>query len=145
MVVQLCENYGCGSSEHEDCSILKRDVVGRGGSAAARLLGLWVRMQLGAWMSVSCQCCVLSGRGLCVGLIPRPEESLRVWCVRVWWWSVDSEEALAHQRAVRPMEKRTLTEWLDYVNECTSARLSTFLPEDRRIHFSEQRVMIGRL
>jgi hypothetical protein len=24
-------------------------------------------------MSVSCDCCVLSGRGLCVGLITRPE------------------------------------------------------------------------
>jgi hypothetical protein len=35
-------------------------------------------------MSVSCECCVLSGRGLCVGLVPRPEESYRVWCV----WSV---------------------------------------------------------
>ena len=26
-------------------------------------------------MSASCECCVLSGRGLCVGLIPCPEES----------------------------------------------------------------------
>jgi hypothetical protein len=32
-------------------------------------------------MSVSCECCVLSGRGLCVGLIICPEESYRVWCV----------------------------------------------------------------
>jgi hypothetical protein len=24
-------------------------------------------------MSVSCECCLLSGRGLCVGLITRPE------------------------------------------------------------------------
>jgi hypothetical protein len=30
-----------------------------------------------------CECCVLSGRGLCVGLITRPEESYRVWCVIV--------------------------------------------------------------
>jgi hypothetical protein len=30
---------------------------------------------------VSCECCVLSGRGLCLGLITRPEESYRVWCV----------------------------------------------------------------
>jgi hypothetical protein len=29
----------------------------------------------GVCMSVSCECCVLSGRGLCVGLISRPEES----------------------------------------------------------------------
>jgi hypothetical protein len=35
----------------------------------------------GEWMSVSCECCVLSGRGLCDGLITRPEESYRVWCV----------------------------------------------------------------
>jgi len=27
----------------------------------------------GSWMSVCCEC-VLSGRGLCDGLIPRPEE-----------------------------------------------------------------------
>jgi hypothetical protein len=26
-------------------------------------------------MSVSCECCVLSGRGLCDELVPRPEES----------------------------------------------------------------------
>jgi hypothetical protein len=32
-------------------------------------------------MSVSCECCVLSGRGLFDGLITRPEESYRVWCV----------------------------------------------------------------
>jgi hypothetical protein len=33
-------------------------------------------------MSVACECCVLSGRGLCVGLITRPEESYQVWCVK---------------------------------------------------------------
>ena len=50
-------------------------------SAAARLLRLWVRIPPGAWMSVCCECCVLSGRGLCDGLITRPEESYRLWCV----------------------------------------------------------------
>jgi hypothetical protein len=29
---------------------------------------------------VCCECCVLSGRDLCVGLISRAEESYRVWC-----------------------------------------------------------------
>jgi hypothetical protein len=38
------------------------------GSAAARLLGLRFRIHPGAWMSVSCECCVLSGRGHCDGL-----------------------------------------------------------------------------
>ena len=50
-------------------------------SAATRLLGLWFRIPPEAWMSVSCECCVLSGRGLCDGLITRPEESYRLWCV----------------------------------------------------------------
>jgi hypothetical protein len=36
----------------------------------------------GAWMSVSCECCV-SGKGLRVGPITRPEESYRLWCVFV--------------------------------------------------------------
>jgi hypothetical protein len=51
-------------------------------SAAARFLGLRVRITPGAWMSVCCECCVLSGRGLCDGLITRLGESYRV-CLRV--------------------------------------------------------------
>jgi hypothetical protein len=53
----------------------------RPGSAAARLLGLRVRIPPGARMSVSFECYVLSGSGLSVGLIPRPEDSYRVWCI----------------------------------------------------------------
>ena len=34
-------------------------------------------------MFVCCECCVLSGRGLCDALITRPEESCRLWCVVV--------------------------------------------------------------
>ena len=34
-------------------------------------------------MDVCCECCVLSGRGLCDGLITRPEESYRLWYVVV--------------------------------------------------------------
>jgi hypothetical protein len=30
-------------------------------------------------MDVCCECCVMSGRGLCDGLITRPEESYRLW------------------------------------------------------------------
>jgi len=52
-------------------------------SAAAPLLGLLLRFPPGAWMSVSCECCELSGIGLCVGLITHPEESYRLWCVVV--------------------------------------------------------------
>jgi hypothetical protein len=35
-------------------------------------------------MFVCCECCVLSGRGLCDELISRPEESYRLWCVVVY-------------------------------------------------------------
>jgi len=70
----------------------------RRGSAVARLLGLRIRIPPGAWMSVSLQCCVLSGRGLWIGLITRPEEPYRVWCVWVWPRSLDLEEALVHWR-----------------------------------------------
>jgi len=52
-------------------------------STAPRLLRLWVRIPPGAWMFVCCECCVLSGRGLCDGLITRPEESYRLWRVIV--------------------------------------------------------------
>jgi len=45
------------------------------GKAAARLLGLRVRIPPGLWLSVFCDCCVFSGRGLNDWLITRPEES----------------------------------------------------------------------
>jgi len=80
-------------------NIMRRSRWSRGpnrGSAAACLLGLWVRIPPGAWIFISCECCMLSGRGLCVGLITRPEESYWVWCVWVWSWILDNEEALAH-------------------------------------------------
>jgi hypothetical protein len=40
----------------------------------ARLLRLRVRIPPVAWMSISCECCVLSNRGLCNGPITRPAE-----------------------------------------------------------------------
>jgi hypothetical protein len=78
----------------------------RRGSAAVRLLGLWFRIPPGAWMFVSCECCVLSGRGSCDGPIPRPGEFYRVWCVWVWSWGPDNEEALAHWGLLRHRKKR---------------------------------------
>jgi hypothetical protein len=51
------------------------------GATAVRLLGLGVRIPPREWMSVYCECGVLSGRGHCVGLITRPVESNRMWHV----------------------------------------------------------------
>jgi len=49
----------------------------------SRLLRSWVRFPPGTWMFFCCECCVLSGRGLCDELITCPEESYRLWCVVV--------------------------------------------------------------
>ena len=66
--------YGCRS--HRPHGLRSR-------SAAARLLRSWVRIPPGAWMFVSRECFVLSGRGLCDKLITRSEQSYRLWCVVV--------------------------------------------------------------
>ena len=54
-------------------------------SAVSRLLGLQVRIPPVAWMSVCCECCVSSGRGLCDDLIARPEVSYRVSSISAWY------------------------------------------------------------
>jgi hypothetical protein len=53
-------------------------------------------------MFVCCECCVLSGRGLCDGLITRPEESYRMWRVVVCDQETSkNEEAKARYQAVK--------------------------------------------
>jgi len=47
-------------------------------------------------MSVCCECCVLSARGLCDKLITHPEESCRMWCVVVCDLDLLNVETLAH-------------------------------------------------
>jgi hypothetical protein len=47
------------------------------------LAGIVVSNPAGGMISVSCECCVLSGSGLCDEPITRPEESYRPWCVIV--------------------------------------------------------------
>jgi hypothetical protein len=66
-----------GSRFQRPCSLMRKFV-------AARLLKLWARIPLGAWMFVCCECCVLSGWGLGDELIIRPEEFYRLWCVAVY-------------------------------------------------------------
>jgi hypothetical protein len=58
-------------------------------------------------MFVCCECCVLSGRGLCDGLITRPEESYRLWCVVVCdLENLKSDEAIARDWAVSAIKKK---------------------------------------
>jgi hypothetical protein len=64
-------------------------------TAAACLLGVWVSIPPEG-MDVFCECCALSGRGLCNELITRPEESYRLWCVFcVCSRNLKTEEAMA--------------------------------------------------
>jgi hypothetical protein len=54
-----------------------------------------------AWIFVCYECCVLSGKGLCNGLITHPEESYRLWCVECDLETSKNEEAKALYRAVK--------------------------------------------
>ena len=52
---------------------------------------------------------MLSGRGLCDGLITHPEESYRLWCVVVCdLENLVNEEALPHWGAVAPKRKKSI-------------------------------------
>jgi hypothetical protein len=69
-----------------------------------------VRIPPGPWRFVCCECCVLSGRGLCDGLITRPEESYRLWRVVVCDQETSkNEEAKAHYRAVENTTRWVVT------------------------------------
>jgi hypothetical protein len=98
----------------------------RRGTAAARTLGLRVRIPPGTWISVSCKCCVMSGRGLCVGLITRPENSDPNRCVWVWPWSVD-DETQAHWGAVSSQKYPYRDFWCksDYHFRCLGQFIET--------------------
>jgi hypothetical protein len=97
----------------------------RCGSATARLLGLRVRIPLGAGMPVCCECCVLSGGGLCDGPITRPEESYRVWCVWVWSRNLSNEDVSAHKgrRAIKKMDLRTNNDYFPIMLQLIFLRL----------------------
>jgi len=59
----------------------------------------------GTWNFVSCECRVLLGRDLCVGPITHPKEFYRIYCIWVWSWILDNEEALAQWGLLRSGEK----------------------------------------
>ena len=63
----------------------------------------------GARLFVSCDFCVLSCRGVCVGLITRTEESCQVWCAEwVWSWSPLWEGSDPPDRQNKENKKRLL-------------------------------------
>jgi hypothetical protein len=86
-IIHYLPDWGSCATEYQmTVSAVNRSQWPRGlmrRSSAARLLRSWIRIPPVAWMFVCCECCVLSGRGLCDELITRPEESYRLWCVVV--------------------------------------------------------------
>ena len=92
-------------------------------SVAARLLRSWVRIPPGAWIFICCECCVLSGRGLCDELITRPEQSYRLWCVVVCdleklqeWGGHDSRWVAAPQKKKGSFVPMPVAVWSQIIN-----------------------------
>ena len=65
------------------------------------------RIPSGAWMLVCCECCMLSGRGLCDELITLPEKSHRLWCVVVCdLENLKNEEAMTRVGSQRHSKRK---------------------------------------
>ena len=63
---------------------------------------------------VCCECCLLSGSGLCDELITHPEEFYRLWCVDLCDIEttkilVNEEEAKAHKGTIAPRQREGIT------------------------------------
>jgi hypothetical protein len=74
-------------------------------------------------MSVSCECCVLSGRGICDELVPRPEESYRVWCVSSVIVKPQTMRRPRLPRGCRGIEKTIIVSFREFLTCPTSRRL----------------------
>jgi hypothetical protein len=76
-------------------------------------------------MFVCCECYVLSGRGLCDGLISRPEESYRLWRVVVCDQETSNTRRLnVRYRAVKIQPQSVVTSGKQTI---TDIRISRFL------------------
>jgi len=96
-------------------------------------------------MYVCCECCVLSGRGLCDGLITHPEESYRLWRVVVCDQETSKTRRLKsatglwkyNHRVVTPGKQTNKhTSWLK-TTLCVTHRYRTVLSSWRWIDWDE--------
>ena len=115
----------------------------RCGSAAARLLGLWVWTLPAAWMSVCCKYFVLSGRALCDGLITHPKDFDGICCVEECvivkprkWGGLGQKRALAPWKNVSIVKMLQLSEIYSRACKTQDKQMSLFVckisKEDRR-------------
>jgi len=70
-------------------------------------------------MFVCCECCVLSRRGLCDGLITRPEESYRLWRVIV----CDQETSKTRRLKARYWAVKIQPQWVVTPRKQTTNKL----------------------
>jgi len=75
-------------------------------------------------MFVCCECCVLSGRGLCDELITRAEESFRLWCVVRDLENLNNEEAMTRVGPQRHSKKENDAEGLAPVSSFKNTKIS---------------------
>ena len=87
-------------------------------SATTHLVRLWFQNPPRAWMSLCCEYCVLSGRGLRDKLLTCSEDSHWLWCIVV------CDEETSWMR--RPWPTGGL--WLEIRKYCVECRLNTYLP-----------------
>jgi hypothetical protein len=100
-------------------------------SAAARLLISWIRIPPRAWTFFCCDCCLLSGRGLCDELITDPEEFYRLWCVVVCD-PVASRMRRSNQSVVIELNKRRdITGCISYMPLIVTVKHDCWMSSDR--------------
>jgi hypothetical protein len=104
-------------------------------------------------MSVSCECCVLSGRGLCVGLITRSKESTECGvseCDRetsIMWWSWSNKGCCAMEKKTWAIPQTQTTFYLSKTilssNKWRNILLSSFLMTPHNFRFPQTNELHG--
>jgi len=77
-------------------------------------------------MFVCCECCVLSGRGLCDELITRPEESYQLWCVVVCGLGTSRMRRPCPALGRSATAKKKCLQRLPYIQRFIWSKLSNF-------------------
>jgi len=116
VVTQLCRRIGNICFYYINCRF-KCSLSLRRRSASARLLKFWVRIPPEAWMSVCCEWCVLSERGLCDELITHPDEYYRLCCIII----CDIETSwMSWPWPTRGLLHRKQNDYINWTSSCTT-------------------------
>jgi hypothetical protein len=91
-----CTVYGMISTDEQMCTVRHKTSIPAAARSKAWVCGRSLAGIVGSNLAGGIERCVLSCLCLCVGLITRPEETYRMWCVRLW--SLDNEKVLEQRR-----------------------------------------------